>query len=406
MVSFDKLTDFFAMSLKSITKRRTRSWLTMIGIFIGIAAVVALVSLGEGLQGAINAEFDALGMDKIIVSPGGGMFGVGGTESLSENDLDVIERVRGVDSTYSQLMTTAQIQWDDENWWNFVAGVFIDDGTKNFLDEVFPIEKGRFFKDNEKYKAIVGYDYATHPDFKEHLLIGDTVNIQGHDFQVIGSFEKVGNKNDDRSILIPMDTARELFDIPERLDQIMVKVKSGEDPELVSLAIEKEMRDDRNLKEGDEDFSVQTFKDMIKGFLTVLDIVTAVLVGIAAISLLVGAVGIMNTMYTAVLERTKEIGIMKAIGGTNSDILWMFLIESGMLGVAGGIVGILLGAGFASIAAYLAQTLGGFEYLKAYFPFWLIGGALLFSFLVGVLAGVLPARRAARKNPVDSLRYE
>lgn len=406
MVSIDKLVDFFKLSIKSIGKRRTRSWLTMIGIFIGIAAVVALVSLGEGLQGAINEEFDELGADKIFVSPAGSFFGAGGVASLAEDDIDVIRRARGVDSITSYILTTGQIQWDDENWWYFVMGMDATKEAQDLIDELYTIEKGRWFRDGEKYKAVVGYDYANNPAFEDNLFIGDSFTINGQEFEVVGTIEQVGNSQDDRAVVIPMDVARDLFDIPERLDSIIIKVKEGEDVDLVASAIEEEMRDDRDLDEGDEDFEVQTFLDLISGFLVILDIVTTVLVGIAAISLLIGAIGIMNTMYTAVLERTKEIGIMKAIGGTNNDILWMFLIESGMLGVAGGIVGILLGAGFASIAAYLAQTVGGFEYLQAHFPFWLIAGALIFSFVVGVGAGAFPARRAARKNPVDSLRYE
>ncbi|MBD3209489.1 ABC transporter permease [Candidatus Woesearchaeota archaeon] len=406
MTSLDKLQDFFIISLKGIAKRRLRSWLTMIGIFIGIAAVVALVSLGEGLQGAINAEFEEIGMDKIFVSPAGSLFGVGGTDSLTEDDIEVIRRVRDVDSITSYLFTTAQVSWDDEVWWHIVMGLSTDDEEMELMDEMFSLEKGRWFRDGEKYKAIVGYDYATHPAFDDKLLLEDDFEINGQEFEVIGSFEKIGNSQDDRTVAIPREVARDLLGIPERLDSIMVKVKQGADPNAVAAAIEEEMLDDRDLNEGEEDFTVQTFQDLIKSFLVILDIVTAVLVGIAAISLVIGAIGIMNTMYTSVLERTREIGIMKAVGAKNSDVLTLFLIESGLLGVAGGIIGILLGAGLASLAAYLAQTVGGFKYLEAQFPFWLILGSLAFSFLVGVAAGVLPARQASRKNPVDSLRYE
>lgn len=406
MVNEHKVRDFFSIAWKSMGKRQTRSWLTMVGIFIGIAAVVALISLGQGLEDAINAEFEELGMDKIFVAPGGSLFGMGGTDALSNDDVELIRNVKDVESATSYMLTTAQVSWDDEVWWHMVIGVKPEKEDTDLLSEIYRLEFGRWFKQGEKNKAIVGYDYANHPVFEERLLIGDKIVINGEEFEVIGSLEKVGNSNDDRTIIIPMDTAREIFDIPVRVDSIFVKVKKGVDTDIVAQRIEDEMRKDRNLKEGDEDFTVQTFKEVIEGFLSILDIVMTVLIGIAAISLIIGGIGIMNTMYTAVLERTKEIGIMKAIGAKNSDVMWIFLIESGMLGIAGGIIGILLGAGLAAIAAFLAQTVGGFEYLKASFPLWLILGSLAFSFFVGVLSGILPARQAAKKNPVDSLRYE
>lgn len=406
--AYDRFIDFFTMSLKNITMRRTRSWLTMVGIFIGIAAVVALISLGQGLQGAINNEFEGLGMDKITVMSKGGFFGVGGVPALTNDDITLIDKVTGVEKAAGYVFTTARVEWGkDDLWYQIIAGYPADKAEQDILMETgIKLEYGRMFKAGDKYKAVLGYDYRTSSVFTENLKLGDTVTINNKDFEVIGFNEKVGNPNDDRTIIIPEDTARELLNIPDRVDTILVKVKSGQDADVVAANIERAMRKDRGQKEGDEDFAVQTFKELLKSFLTILDIVTTVIVGIAAISLLVGGIGIMNTMYTSVLERTKEIGIMKAIGATNNDVMFLFLIESGLLGLAGGIIGIIIGAGLSSIAAYLAQTLGGFEYLKAAFPWYLIVGALAFSFLVGVASGIFPSRQAARKNPVDSLRYE
>ncbi|MBN1275781.1 ABC transporter permease [Candidatus Woesearchaeota archaeon] len=406
MVDREQLKDFLSIALKGIAKRRMRSWLTMVGIFIGIAAVVALVSLGQGLEGAINEEFEKLGADKIFISPAGSLYGFGGSDSLTEDDIDVVKRTRGVDLVTGYVMSTAQIQWEDENWWHIVIGLHGEKEDFEMIDELYDIEEGRWFNEGEKHKAVVGYDYATHPAFDDNLRIGDKFTINGQEFEVVGSLAKMGNSVDDRTVAIPMDTARKILDIPTRLDNIMVKVKEGAEPEEVSLQIEEAMRKDRNLDEGEEDFTVQTFMDLLDSVLVILDIVTTVLVAIAAISLIIGAIGIMNTMYTAVMERTKEIGIMKAIGARNSDVLLLFLIESGLLGVAGGIIGILIGIGFASLAAYLAQTVGGFVYLEAHFPWWLILGALAFSFVVGMAAGAIPSHQASRKNPVDSLRYE
>ena len=406
MVSFDKFVDFFTISAKGIAKRRMRSWLTMVGIFIGIAAVVALVSLGQGLENAINEQFNELGMDKIFVMPAGSTFGAGGIDALSDHDIKVLQRVQGVDAVIGYFFSTAQVEWKDEAWWEMIMGIPTDREYAKLLQSFWKPDQGRWFRPGEKNVAIVGYDYANSPAFKQKLKVGDDFTINGQSFKVVGTFAKVGNSGDDRTVLLPMDTAREVLGVPTRLDNIVVKVKEGQDPDTVAASIEKAMRKDRGQKEGEEDFSVQTFMEFMQSFLSILNIVTTVLVGIAGISLLIGAIGIMNTMYTAVLERTKEIGVMKAIGATNGDVLWLFLIESGLLGLAGGVVGIAIGGGLAWIASYLAQNVGGFAYLTAEFPWWLIVGALAFSFLVGVLSGVLPAMQAARKNPVDSLRYE
>jgi len=381
--------------------------LTMIGIFIGIAAVVSLVSLGEGLQGAIQNEFEALGSDKLIIMPQGAIFGAGGVDALTDDDIVLVRKMKNIESAVGYMFTTAKIEWDDELRYQVVMGLPDDDESYELFSSFdYTIMKGRSFRSGEKYKAIVGYDYATHPAFDSHLDIGEKVTINDQVFEVIGIWNKVGNSQDDRSITIPINTARDLFGIPDRIDSILAQVKPGLDPARVALDVEDEMRKDRDQKEGEEDFAVQSLLDVMKSFLVIIDIVTFVLGGIAFISLLVGSIGIMNTMYTAVLERTKEIGIMKAIGARNSDVLSLFLIESGLLGIAGGIIGIILGGGLSSAIAYLAQTIGGFKYLEAHFPWWLIIGALAVSFFVGMLAGILPARQAARKSPVDALRYE
>ncbi len=151
---------------------------------------------------------------------------------------------------------------------------------------------------------------------------------------------------------------------------------------------------------------VQTFEQVMKSFQTIFGMVQAVVIGIVAISLLVGGIGITNTMYTSVLERTRDIGIMKAVGARNSDILKLFMIESGMLGLVGGAVGIMIGVGLSKAVEITISKLYNFVYLKASFPWYLILGALAFSFLVGSISGVMPARQAAKMKPVDALRYE
>lgn len=400
----NKFLDFFRISTKNLLKRRLRSWLTMVGIFIGIAAVVALISLGEGLQASIDAEFKELGTDKIIISPAGSIFGAGGVNALSEDDIDLLQGVRGVESAAGYLFTTAQIEVGDEIFYYIVAGFPTDPEQLELMLDFYDLAEGRMLRKGENKKAVIGHDYAFSPAFEKNVDVGDKITIKDETFDIVGRFERIGNAADDRTVVIPMDTARDLLGIDERIDSIFVKAKAGSQPAEVAQRIEREMRRDRDQKEGEEDFSVQTFDEFLESFLSIINIVTTFLAFIAAISLLVGGIGIMNTMYTAVIERTKEIGIMKAIGAKNSDVLTLFLIESGMLGMAGGLIGVIIGAVFSTVAATIATAAGGFT-LKASFPLWLVGGAFLFSFLVGCLAGFVPAYQASRKHPVDALRY-
>jgi putative ABC transport system permease protein len=166
------------------------------------------------------------------------------------------------------------------------------------------------------------------------------------------------------------------------------------------------LRRHRDLEEGKEDFVVQTPEQLIEGLNSVLNIVNAIVIGIAAISLIVGGIGITNTMYTAVLERTKEIGIMKSIGAKNGNILAIFLVESGLLGLAGGAIGVALGYAFSKLVEVAAAQFWASDILRANFPLWLLLGALAFSFLIGMIAGTTPAIQASKQKPVDSLRYE
>jgi putative ABC transport system permease protein len=172
----------------------------------------------------------------------------------------------------------------------------------------------------------------------------------------------------------------------------------------VTENIKKSLRTSRKVDKGKEDFTVQTPESLLATLNSILMIIEAVLVGIAAISLLVGGIGIMNTMYTAVLERTKEIGIMKAVGATNREIMFLFLIESGLLGLIGGLIGVLLGFGISKSVEMVAFQVYESPLIQAEFSFWLLSGALMFAFLVGSFSGWFPARQAARLNPIEALR--
>ncbi|MCD6590156.1 ABC transporter permease [Candidatus Woesearchaeota archaeon] len=403
--------DLFFLSIKNLTHRRLRSYLTIIGILIGIAAVVALISLSEGMQKAIEQQFQEAGSNIIIVmSTSGGMsspmLSLFSTKPLTEKDLRAVENLRGVDKAGGVLMMPAMISVGKEKKNIFLTGMDpgpIEEMVMNA--QSYEIIEGRMLEEGDRYKALLGYS-AAKDLFDRELHPGDKINIMGKTFRVVGIISKVGNRMDDESVTIPLDVMRDLIGEKEKLGMIILSVKDGYDVEEVAEEVREKLRKERNEEEGEETFVVSTPRDLLKIFQEILMIIQVVLIGVAAISLIVGGVGIMNTMYMAVMERTREIGIMKAIGAENSHILLIFLFESGILGMIGGICGVLIGLGISKGIEIAASIATGSPLIKAYISPELIIGSIIFSFIVGMISGVMPARQAARLKPVDALRYE
>jgi putative ABC transport system permease protein len=403
------MKDLFFLAFNNLRRRKLRSGLTMIGIFVGIAAVVALISLGQGLQGYITEEFEKLGSDKIFIQTKGmGPPGSAGSDSLklTSKDQKVIENVKGVEWVAGYLMKQGQAKFKGELGVGFTTGVLPKD--LDFMIETGTLEivEGRSIKKGDKYKVVVGNNHAYGDIWEKTLEIGSTILIEDVEFKVIGIVGKIGNPSDDGNLYVPKEVLKEILNIEDEESYFIVKTAQGFDTEEVSETIERKLRRSRGEKEEQETFTVQTSEQLLNTFSDIFAVVQAILVGIAAISLLVGGIGIMNTMYTSVLERTKEIGTMKAVGAKNSDILFIFLFESGLLGIIGGMIGIGLGIGLSKAAEYIATMALGTSLFQADTSLTLIGGALLFSFLIGASSGVLPAMQAAKLRPADALRYE
>jgi putative ABC transport system permease protein len=402
------IVDYFKFALNGIARKGIRSWLTMIGIFIGITSVVALVSVGQGFQNAIDEQFRMMGANIIVVMPGAGFTTFGSTAStVTNHDVDIIKKINGVDLATGILMRTAKVEYADEIKYTRVSGMPTDETQDVILNmqQVRILEGQKRFKEGDKYKAAVGYLLGTGDFFEKPVKVRDNIFINNQEFKVAAIVDKLGSPDDDSTIWIPLDTAREIFKEPDKLTMIMVQVKDGFEPSEVAEDIKRELREDRGLKRGEEDFTVQTSEQLKESINSVMGMVQLFVVGIAAISLLVGGVGIANTMYTSVLERTREIGVMKAVGATDRSILILFLMESGTIGLVGGVAGCLLGIGLAkAVELYAAQM--GLGLLKVVATPELILGTLAFSFLVGSVAGLVPARKASRLDPVEALRYE
>jgi len=406
------IADYFKLGFKNIKNRKVRSWLTMLGIFIGIAAVVALISLGQGLQEGIEEQFENLGTNTITVEAGAVALGAPGTSAgtakLTDRDIDLIKKVRGVNIVIGYILKLEKADYKGEVSYEFIMGAPIENQDILRDAQGQDIIDGRDLKTGDKYKAVVGYEWGTGKMFDKPVEVGNKIRLgkDGQEFRVVGILSKVGNRYDDGTIYIPIESAKEILGTGDEINYILVKTKENEDVSKVAEEIEKTLRKDRGQEEGEEDFRVRTSEQILNSFTDIFGIVQAVFIGIAAISLVVGGIGIMNTMYTAVLERTKEIGIMKAVGAKNSHILTLFLIESGILGLVGGAIGVLIGILLSVGAAAIASQALGSAFLRAYFPWYLIIGALAFSFIIGSLSGILPAIQASKMKPVDALRYE
>ena len=400
--------DYFIIAVTNLRKRKLRAWLTVIGIFIGIMSVVALISLSRGMENAILSEFKKLGTDRILITPGGAEMGpVGGLMSpakFTESDYDVVKKIKGIEQSASVYAESATIKFGKEQKNQLIFGFPFDNEHHNFYktQSMFEIEYGRLLRSGDKYKAMIGWGIAN-DFFDKKVRVGNKIFINDQEFIVVGIHAKKGGLAGDNSIRIPKETAREIFDEPNEVTTMFVKVEQSYNVNDMADNIKRKLRKFRHVKENEEDFTIQTTEQAIKIFEQVLGAVQAVLVGIALISLLVGAIGIMNTMYTSVVERTREIGIMKAVGAKNSTILSIFLIESGLLGLVGGTIGIFLGLSI-SKSAELIATQFGIDTLQAYTGLPLILGALGFSFIVGSISGVFPAKQASKLQPTDALR--
>ncbi|MBI5388819.1 ABC transporter permease [Candidatus Woesearchaeota archaeon] len=403
------IKDYLLLAFRNLSRRRLRSWLTMIGVFIGIAAVVSLISLGEGLRNAVMSQFSVLGPDMITVQAGGVQFGPPGTGVTKPLDKDLVPRLNnipGVHFAIGRLLKSGKISFNDRTE-AAIAGSLPDGEYRKEIERIASLkaEQGRLLEDGDRFKVVVGHNYQKEDTFGRPTRVGDRIVFNGYEFEVVGVAAKVGSFFLDGALFINEDVLREVFDTKDEVSAIAVKVESGQNMQLVKENIEKIMRKERNVKEGEEDFRVELAAETLKTLDSTLFAVQLFVYIIAAISLLVGGIGITNTMFTSVLERTKEIGILKAIGARNGDIFTLFFIESGMLGLVGGIIGVTLGMtlakGFAFVGAQQLST----DLIQANISIVLVFGSLAFSFIIGCVAGLIPALRASRLPPVECLRY-
>jgi len=399
------ITEFFKIAVRNIKYRGRRSWLTVVGIFIGIAAVVALVSLGQGLQDSVEQEFEQIGSDKVFINSAGSATTTS-SNKLDSNDLNAVRGAQSVSEADGVIFATTTAEYNDEQEFVTVLGTPTGE-TQDLIQESWALEinEGREVQSTDTSNIVIGSAVAENR-FGEEINLRNSITVNEEDFRVVGTYKATGDPSIDQAVVMPYSRAAELVDREEdTFDWVFARVQEGFTTEEAANEVERELRNERNLEEGEEDFSVSTQEDLLNSFNSILSVVRGVVIGIASISLLVGAVNIMNTMYTSVTQRTREIGVMKAIGASQKQITLLFLLESGIIGMIGGILGITAGATL-STAASIAATQTTNIQITPYLGPELLIGATLFSFTIGIISGILPARKAAKLPPAEALRYE
>jgi len=404
--------DSLRSAFDAIRAHGLRSFLTTLGIIIGVAAVIAVISIVQGLSHTVNAQFQGLGADTVTVrsyTPFAQAMR-GRFARLDEGDLRAVRhRVEGISHITPVLFSpdgrTGQVGYRSRNHFTQVLGVgpaYID------VTGVMP-QEGRFFSrsDEERRRMVclIGTEVAEQLELPGSGL-GEFIRVGDDWCRVIGVLETRGElfgMSQDDLVLLPYSTMQRLIGTSRRLDiQIQLRVDDVDRMDEATERLRRVLRQQRGLRPGQaDDFRVQTAEQLTESFNSILNTVTAVAAGIVGISLLVGGIGIMNIMLVSVTERTREIGILKALGATRGDILLQFLIEAVLLSVLGGLIGLAIGYGVGALAAML---LPGFP--PAHVPMWAIVLSVGFSAGVGIVFGILPAAKAAQLDPIEALRYE
>ncbi|MBW3015358.1 ABC transporter permease [Candidatus Woesearchaeota archaeon] len=393
------MNDLVKITWKNLKSRRLRSWLTIIGVIIGIAAIVSLFLISEGLQNSVEVQFEALGVSNIRIVPGGLTGPPGGSNRLDISLADNIERVKSVEYVDKVISSTSKVIFNKET--QFITTISYDNdlGQKGFVDTDVDVSEGRLLDVGDRNVALVGWNVAKEL-FDKDIYAKNKIEVEGTTLKVVGVIEETGTESDN-TIVLPLSTAQEILEVEDEVNVFVVKIKQGIDIEEAA----EDIRDELEKELDEEEFTVFTPEQLLNQIKDILGVIQIILVGIAVISLLVGGIGIMNAMFTSVLERTKEIGIMKAIGAKNSSILTLFVIEAGLIGLVGGIVGTALGAGAAQLVGIIAE-LANFSGLVIIIKWPTIIFGLTFAFVVGIASGIIPAIRASKLQPVDALRYE
>ena len=398
----------FLMAWASLIANKLRSLLTMLGIIIGVAAVIALVSIGNGVKQDIENSISSLGSNLLVVLPGaprtpGARPSQGSMKSLKISDYEAIAKLEGVKAASPMTNGSYVVIYQNKNWTTSVAGV-----NSNFQDvNNWTMTSGRFFSDknvqNRERVAVVGQTVVKNL-FADEDPVGKEIRVKNIPFRVIGVLKSKGNgtmgNDQDDTVLIPYTTSMERVEGIDYLRRVYVVAKDDEGIDRLQADIENLLRVRHNIKDTNlDDFNIQNMKSIMETVAQTTGTFTLFLGAVAAISLVVGGIGIMNIMLVSVTERTREIGVRKALGATYSVIVTQFLIEAVVISLMGGFIGIAFGIG-------ASKVIGMVSGMSTIVCVPTIIMSFAFSMAIGLIFGIYPARKAAKLNPIDALHYE
>ncbi len=400
-------SESFFVAISALLANRIRLVLTMLGIIIGVGAVITMISIGEGAKKQVESQIQSLGTNILTIRPGsfGGQQNraSGARVELTHEHLDALrQEVKGAEAIVPEFYSNTQIKYGNSVTFSQVLG------TEAAYEWVrnSPVAEGAYFTNTDNARrarvCVIGEKVRSELFAENKHVIGEQIKIKGINFTITGLLKEKGEGwgDPDNTVIIPILTAHKRVFGTERINQISVKVADVAQMDPVSLELERVLRKVLKLRQGEENsFSIRSQLDFLSTFGEASKTMTMLLASIAAVSLVVGGIGIMNIMLVSVTERTREIGIRIAIGARKRDIRYQFLIEAVTIAVLGGLIGIAAGVGASFMLASFTQWSTSIAVNSIIMSFF-------FALLVGVIFGLFPAVKASNLNPIESLRYE